>query len=138
MTAKEKSDEIYNVLKQYVLKKSKYDPLYVFQSVVENKYPLIVFEKRSNLTDSISQDIYKLDKVINMNFEISVFAVNNENTNANTICEDLSQLISELFEDYYGMQGGLDAHLKNINTSNASKCVLHYSCKYNPKRNIIY
>lgn len=138
MTAKEKNDEIFNILKEYISKKSKYNPTYVFQSVVENKYPLIVFEKRSNPTDSISQDIYKLDKVINMNFEISVFAVNQENINANTICEDLSQLVSELFEDYYGMQGGLDAHLKNINTSNASKCVLHYSCKYNPRRNILY
>ena len=134
----EKSNEIYNAIKKYVDNYSNYN-VAVKKSVIENVYPLIVYEMRSSNIDIKTQDRYSLDKVYNMNFEISIFAINDKNINSNVICEELSQIVMNVFECVFGMsEGGLDAIIQNINTSNATKYVLHYSCKYNPRQNIIY
>lgn len=136
-----KSQEIYNLLKTYI--KNNYTPKHneqisVLTSVVDKAYPLVVFETNSNTLDSITQDAYRLDQVRNLSFEISVFAVNVENVNSNIICDELSNLICEIMNVYYGMQGGLDAKLQNINTAKATKYVLHFNCKWNTRTNIIY
>lgn len=137
MDINSKSNEIYENLKKYLNYASKYNPS-VLDNVVDNKYPLVVFETNKNDIDSISQDKYRLDQVRNLSFEISVFAVNiNEISNVD-ICEELSSLVCEVMNVYYGMQGGLDARLKNINTAKATKYVLHFNCKWNVRQNTIY
>ena len=38
-----KTNEIYQLLKEYIVKKSKYNPS-VLRNVIDNQYPLVVFE----------------------------------------------------------------------------------------------
>ena len=38
-----KTNEIYQLLKEYIVKKSKYNPS-VLKNVIDNQYPLVVFE----------------------------------------------------------------------------------------------
>lgn len=137
MKPNDKVNEIYNVLKNHILSKSKYSPS-VKRSVVENTYPLVVFERRTSLYDSITQDEHRMDKVINFSFEINIFATDIKDINSEIICDELEELVSDVMSDYYLMQGGLDAKLNNINTSKATKYVLHYTCKYCVKQNKIY
>ena len=131
------SEKLYEILKDYLKGQSLYNPI-VLDSVVDNKYPLVVFETNTNTLDSITQDRYRLDQVRNLSFEISVFAVNINEVSSIDICEEISNLICELMNVYYGMQGGIDAKLKNINTAKATKYVLHFNCKWNVRQNIIY
>ena len=93
----EKSNEIYNAIKKYVDNYSNYN-VAVKKSVIDNVYPLIVYEMRSSNIDIKTQDRYSLDKVYNMNFEISIFAINDKNINSNVICEELSQIVMNVFE----------------------------------------
>lgn len=136
-----KSDEIFQNLKKYI--QSKYvkkqnEELSILKNVVDNQYPLVVFETNANNVDSISRDMYRLDQVRNLSFEISVFAVTIGDISSSVICDELSNYICEVMTLYYGMQGGIDAKLKNINTAKATKYVLHFSCKWNVRQNIIY
>lgn len=136
-----KSEEIYQNLKKYIL--SKYvnksnEQLQVLKNVVDNQYPLVVFETNANTINSITQDLYRMDQVRNLSFEVSIFAVNIGHIDASVICDELANLVCEVFNQYYGMQGGLDAKLKNINTAKAKKYVLHFNCKWNVRQNIIY
>ena len=137
MDVNSKSNEIYDLLKLYLGKASKYNPI-VLDNVVDNKYPLVVFETNTNTSDSISQDKYRLDQIRNLSFEISVFAININEVSSIDICEEISSLICEVMNVYYGMQGGIDARLKNINAQKTTKYVLHFNCKWNVRQNIIY
>ena len=137
MNINSKSDEIYELLKKYLQRASKYNPD-VLDNVIDNKYPLVVFETNKNDIDSISQDKYRLDQVRNLSFEISVFAININEISSIDICEEISNLVCEVMSVYYGMQGGIDAKLKNINNAKATKYVLHFNCKWNVRQNIIY
>ena len=136
-----KSDEIFNNLKRFIL--AKYTPkdneqIEVLKNVVDNKYPLVVFETNSNSTDSLTQDEYRMDHVRNLSFEVNILAINIGHIDASVICEELSNLVCYVFNQYYGMQGGIDAKLKNINPAKAKKYVLHFNCKWNVRQNILY
>lgn len=132
-----KSEEIYQTIKSYVIKHSIYNPQ-VLKNVVDNTYPLVVFETNTNTIDSITQDMYRLDQVRNLSFEISIFAINLDNVSSETICDELANLVCDVMQGGYTMQGGIDAKLKNINTAKATKYVLHFNCKWNVRQNRIY
>ncbi len=129
--------KIYQSLKDYINAKSEYNP-FVLRTAVDNKYPLVVFEDKSDLVDMQTQDRYRLNETRNANYEISIFAINVGETSSDEICNELSQLVIDVMQRYYGMQGGIDAKLKNINTSKAMKVVLHFNCIYDARRNFIY
>ena len=136
-----KSEEIFENLKKYIL--SKYvkkfnEEIEVKKNVVDNTYPLVVFETNANTINSITQDFYRLDQVRNLSFEVSIFAININNTNSSVICDELANLVCQVMSGYYGMQGGIDAKLKNINTTKATKYVLHFNCQWNVRQNILY
>lgn len=137
MNINSKSNEIYELLKKYLQKASKYNPS-VLDNVIDNKYPLVVFETNANNLESITQDRYRLDQIRNLSFEISVFAVNINEISSIDICEELSSLVCEVMNEYYGMQGGIDARLKNINIAKATKYVLHFNCKWSVRQNKIF
>lgn len=137
MSIHNKSKEIFNLLSKYLTTDSKFNPM-VKTKVIENQYPLVVFETRTNTLDSMTQDMFRLDMVRNLSFEISVFAINKGNVTAEEICDELSNLICEVMQEYYGMQGGIDGKLQNINTAKATKYVLHFDCKWNVRQNRIY
>lgn len=132
-----KINEIYQVLKEYIVKKSKYNPI-VLKNVIDNKYPLVVFENNVNTLEYRTQDRYRLDQVRNLSFEINIFAIAQDNIDSSIICDELTNLVCDVMQEYYGMQGGLDAKLKNINSSKATKYVLHFTCKVDVRRNKIY
>lgn len=137
MSINKKSEEIFELINKYLTKASIYSPT-IKKSIVDNTYPLVVFETNANTISSITQDMYRLDQVRNLSFEISVFAINKNNISSEIICDELSNLVCEVMNEYYGMQGGIDAKLKNINTAKATKYVLHFNCKWNVKQNTIY
>ena len=132
-----KINEIYQLLKEYIVKKSKYSPS-VLKNVIDNKYPLVVFENNINTLDYRTQDRYRIDQVRSLSFEINIFAITQNNIDSSIICDELTNLVCDVMQEYYGMQGGLDAKLKNINSSKATKYVLHFTCKVDVRRNKIY
>lgn len=132
-----KTNEIYQLLKEYIVKKSKYNPS-VLKNVIDNKYPLVVFENNVNTLDYRTQDRYRLDQVRSLSFEINIFAITQNSIDSSIICDELANLVCDVMQEYYGMQGGLDAKLKNINSSKATKYVLHFTCKVDVRRNKIY
>ncbi len=133
----EEIDRIFNFLKKHIENKNKYNAI-VMKGVVDETYPLVVFEVNSNVTESVSQDKFRLDQTRNVSFEISVFAINEGKTNSSIICDELANLVCEVMNGYYLMQGGVDAQLRNINSSQATKYVLHFIYNSNGKRNICY
>ena len=66
-----KTNEIYQLLKEYIVKKSKYNPS-VLKNVIDNQYPLVVFENNVNTLDYRTQDRYRLDQVRSLSFEIKI------------------------------------------------------------------
>lgn len=136
-----KSEEIFQNLKKFILSKynkKQNEEVEVKKNVVDNTYPLVVFETNNNTISSMTQDAYRLDQVRNLSFEVSIFAININNIDASVICDELANLVCYVFNQYYGMQGGLDAKLKNINKAKAQKYVLHFNCKWNVRQNLIY
>lgn len=132
-----KTDEIFEILSKYITKHNQYDAK-VKRNVIDNVYPLVVFEENTNTLDTITQDRYRMNSVRNLSFEISIFAVNINNIDSGVICDELADLVCDVMQEYYLMQGGVDAKLKNINTAKARKYVLHFSCKWDVKTNLIY
>lgn len=136
-----KSEEIFNNIKKYIQAKyvkKQNEQVEIKKNIVDNTYPLVVFETNANTSDYITQDTFRLDQVRNLSFEISIFAININQINSSVICDELANLVCQVMNGYYGMQGGIDAKLKNINPAKATKYVLHFNCKWNVKQNILY
>lgn len=136
-----KSEEIFNNIKKYIQAKyvkKQNEQVEIKKNIVDNTYPLVVFETNANTSDYITQDTFRLDQVRNLSFEISIFAININQINSSVICDELANLVCQVMNVYYGMQGGIDAKLKNINPAKATKYVLHFNCKWNVKQNTLY
>lgn len=136
-----KSEEIFNNLKKYIQAKyikKQNEQVEIKKNIVDNTYPLVVFETNANTSDYITQDTFRLDQVRNLSFEISIFAININQINSSVICDELANLVCYVMTQYYGMQGGIDFKSKNINAAKATKYVLHFNCKWNVKQNILY
>lgn len=136
-----KSEEIFNNLKKYIQAKyvvKQKENIEIKKNIVDNTYPLVVFETNANTSDYITQDNFRLDQVRNLSFEISIFAININQINSSVICDELANLVCYVMTEYYGMQGGIDFKSKNINAAKATKYVLHFNCKWNVKQNILY
>lgn len=136
-----KSEEIFNNLKKYIQAKyvvKQKETIEIKKNIVDNTYPLVVFETNANTSDYITQDTFRIDQVRNLSFEISIFAININQINSSVICDELANLVCYVMTQYYGMQGGIDFKSKNINAAKATKYVLHFNCKWNVKQNIIY
>lgn len=136
-----KSEEIFNNLKKYIQAKyvvKQKETIEIKKNIVDNTYPLVVFETNANSTHTTTQDFYRLDQVRNLSFEISIFAININQINSSVICDELANLVCYVMTQYYGMQGGIEAKLKNINTAKATKYVLHFNCRWNVRQNILY
>ena len=129
-------EEIFQNLKATIEKSNKYNAV-VKKNVIDETYPLVVFNNNSNILSTITQDMYRMNKTRKLSFEISVIAINQENISGKQICEEISLLICRLMNEYYLMQGGLDAILEDINPSKATKSVLHFSYLYNNKVRVV-
>lgn len=133
-----KSNEIYENLKEYILKNSKYKNVKVRKNEIQNEYPIIIFEEISNGLDSISQDENQLNEIRELSFEINIVAVSENGIDSTIICDYLSTLVINVMQRYYNMRGGIRARFKNINSSRASKNVLRFNCKWLIYKNILF
>lgn len=133
----ELSNELFTNLKLYITSNSQFNP-YVLKNVVDNKYPLVVFENNTNLENSRTIDNYSLERERALSFEINIYATNINEYDSSDICDELAQLVTDVMQGYCKMQGGIDAKLKNINTAKATQYVLHFNCKWFMNKNIIY
>lgn len=129
------SEELYQQLKYYIESNSLFNPK-VLKNVKENQYPLVVFETNSNIKGFETRE--KQIQMRKLSFEISIFAITMNENDSSVICDELAQLVTEVMQGYYNMQGGLDAKLKNINVSKATKYVMHFTCDWYMQKNIVY
>lgn len=132
-----KSNEVFETLKTYIKKNSIYNPE-VKKYSIKNSYPMVVFEEITNTLNSVSCDYNQRQEFRNLNYEINIYAIPINKINSDIICEELANLVIDVMQRYYRMEGGLDARFININSSNASQYTLHFSCKWDMERNYIY
>lgn len=130
-----KSEEIFNSLKEYVESKNSYKAV-VKKSAIKNQFPIVIFEELNNSLNSVAN--FSMSEIRDLNYEISIIAINEKNINSATICDELSALVIMVMQRYYGMRGGINAKLFNINESKATKYVLRFSTEWNVARNRLY
>lgn len=130
-------NEIFQYIKKYVNENSVYSPN-VVKSAINIEYPSVVFQTNANTLNSQNQGIYKLDIVRNLSFAIDIYAIKKGNIDSSIICDELSNIVNYVMQEMFGMQGGIDNRIFNINTSGATQYVLHYNCLWNVKKNNIY
>lgn len=133
----EKANEIYSNLKDYISNKSKFKPE-IKRTVIKNIYPLVVFEELTNTLESVSQDCNSLEEMRNLSYEINIYAIPQNEIDADQICSEIANLVMNIMQKYYHMQGGLDARFININSSKATQYTLRFYCKWYMARNMIY
>lgn len=130
-------DEIFSTLRDYVKKEFKLvEGVRIMQYVEENSYPLIVFENNTNNISSRTRD--RIYETRNLSFTIDIYAINVGSINSLQICEELSDLVINVMQGIYDMNGGITAKLSNINTAKATKFVLHFNCEWWTNKNKIF
>lgn len=134
------NNEIFDTLKRVIESESNNHNAIVRKRVIEKQYPLIIFECRSNTQSSASRDFYGIERTRALSFEIDIYAVDDRKNNisAEMICDDLENLVTQVMQGIYRMQGGTDAKLHNINSENATQYVLHFNCEWYMNKKIIY
>ena len=136
------SDEIFNVLKDYIENHNKdnnYSAI-VREKVIKTDLPLIVFDNRSNVEAYSTRDMYGMERTRDLSFEINIYANDDLKNQISSvkICKHLENLVTQVMQGMYRMQGGTDGKLHNINNSKTSQYILHFSCEWFMNRNIIY
>lgn len=132
-------NQIFETLKTYVEENNQYNAI-VRKKPIKNTYPIIIFQTNSNIQSSSTKDCYGLERIRNLSFEISILAVDKtkEQVSSMKICDDLEDLVTQVMQGIYHMDGGTDAKITNINDSNASQYILHFNCEWFMQKNIIY
>lgn len=134
-------NELPNLIFKYLKKAIEENDIYnasVKRHVIDKKYPLVVFNTNQNRLSSQSQDSYRLNIVRNLSFEINIFAVSQANIDSTIICDELANITNMIMQDQFGMQGGIDNKIDNINTDNATEYILRYTCAWDLRHNMIY
>ncbi len=130
-------NQIFQYIKSIVKENSVYNPE-VVKSAINISYPSVVFQTNANTLNSQNQGKIKLDIVRNLSFTIDIYAIKINNIDSSIICDELSNIVNYVMQEMFGMQGGIDNKIYNINTSGATQYVLHYNCLWNVRKNIIY
>lgn len=129
---------IFANLKTYLTSKSKYNP-YVSMRVTDNKNPLVVItEERNDI--SIRTTNYVTNERL-LNYSINIFADDDVNTGDDsvTISKELTQLVSEVMENYYHANGGVIGKIPRYDdTTNTYQVQMRYTLKYDPSRAKLY
>lgn len=120
--------EVFENLKNYI--KANYDKeVNIWQYVEDDiKYPLILCQTiTNNLTSNTIDRVYETRSV---SFNVEIYALSNEEEFGFEICDRLSNLVIDIFQRIYNMQGGIIAKLQNINTAKAFKIVMNFRCDW--------
>lgn len=129
-----KTNEVFELLKDYIASKSKYCNK-VVQSNINLTYPMVVFSELGNT--KASQTIDKRQTIRNLSFQIDIYTVNNENISSLVIADEIKQYVVELMEGYFNMKGGYENQLLNINSAKATQTILRYNCQWFVEKNLI-
>lgn len=134
-----KYEEIFNNIKNYI---QKYYPStkVIKHRNIKLQYPCIVVEENSNILGSMTKDSYGAEHIRELSYEVTIYAIDDV-TNQKTsfeICDELSQMVLELMQQHYRMQGGVDAKIPFINDQNATQYTLHFSCQWYMNKNKVY
>lgn len=129
-----KTNEVFELLKNYITSKSKYCNK-VVQSNINLTYPMVVFSELGNTLGS--QSIDKRQTIRNLSFQIDIYTVNNENISSLVIADEIKQYVVELMEGYFNMKGGYENQLLNINSAKATQTILRYNCQWFVEKNEI-
>ena len=131
-----KDKEIFKNLKYYIENKSKYNPT-VASSFLNNKYPLVIFERIKNSSGIKTTNYINVSR--NISYTVNCFARDINDISSSQICEELAQLVNEVMQDYYGMDGGVTTEISKFDgTPLTHQTVLTYEISNIPKYNIIY
>lgn len=129
-----KTNEVFELLKDYITSKSKYCNK-VVKSNINLTYPIVVFSELGNT--KASQSIDKRQTIRNLSFQIDIYTVNNENISSLVIADEIKQYVVELMEGYFNMKGGYENQLLNINSAKATQTILRYNCQWFVEKNLI-
>lgn len=131
------TNEIFENLANYIASNTKYIDIVKrdFKDNLET-YPRIVFIENKNTLYAKTFGLRETTRLLD--FEIDIYALDNDQTSAIQISDELEQMIDELMIEYYGMvQVGKTAFVPRINVDFATKTILHYSCTWLVERHII-
>lgn len=130
-----KTNEIFNLLKDYVISKSKYCQK-VVQTNINITYPMVAFTELTNT--KVSQSIDKRQTIRALSFQIDIYTIDGDNNISSlVIADEIKQCVVELMEGYYNMQGGSENQLLNINSAKATQTILRYNCQWFVEKNEI-
>lgn len=134
-----KYEEVFNNIKTYINKYYQ-DVKVIKHRAIKLQYPCVVVEQNSNILGSMSKDSYGKEHTRELSFEITIYAVDNQakQITGYQTCEQLEQMVINVMQRHYRMQGGTDARLPFINQDNATQFTLHFSCEWLMDKNIIY
>lgn len=135
----EKYEEVFYNIKTYINKF--YNNVKVIKHrAIKLEYPCIVVEQNANTINYSTKDLYKLEKIRDLSFEITIYAIDDLTTQKSSfeICEALEQKVCEVMEEFYNMQGGCDARIARVNQDGATQFTLHYMCQWYMQKNKVY
>lgn len=123
---------IYKNLRDYLKENSQYNP-YVSTRIVENKNPLVVLEENRN--EILERTTNYNNRTRILNYTINIFADDIDEATSPTICRELTELVSDVMENYYHATGGVIGSIPRYNeTSNTYQVQMKYTLKYIPSK----
>lgn len=129
-----KTNEVFELLKDYITSKSKYCNK-VVRSNVNLTYPMVVFSPLTNTKSS--QTIDRRQTIRDLSYQIDIYTVDGQDISSLVIADEIKQYVVELMEGFFKMDGGYENQLQNINSAKATQTILRYNCKWFVEKNEI-
>ena len=121
---------VFSELKSYLILNSIYKP-YIFKDEPEDKlFPVVVVEnitKRKEYT-TLNYSEPKYSFALNIN----VYAIDKDNTSAQIMCDELSNLIEKFFTETYRMNIRVSPNSPNID-ENVKRTIIEVNCTLDTK-----
>ena len=133
----EKGQIIFQNLIKYINSNVDFEVV-ISQNLIENQYPLIIFEETSNTLGSYTKDRYKMNSTRQLSYTITIMAINTDEMYGIDICEILAQKVIELMEIGYNLKGGIYSKFSNVTTARSTEWTLKFNGELDLVNDIIY
>lgn len=133
----EKGQIIFDTLKKYIKSKADFD-VTISQNLLENQYPLIIFEENSNTLGSYTTDRYRMNSTRQLSYTITIMAIDTDEIDGIDICEILAQRVIELMEIGYNFKGGIYSKFSNVTKARSTEWTLKFNGELDLVNDIIY
>lgn len=128
---------LFKTLNEYITTNSQFNPKVSTFKIDKITQPLVVFTEMSNIQDLKSTHRKILTR--NLNYYINIYAIQQDNISALQICEELAQLVLDVMQGYYGMNGGLTTAIPRYDGQAVTyQFVMTFTTKVNVNSNLIY